>query len=118
MPLRQFKCPICGSLKTSFKKEPICQHEGTELVGSFIDQPMQEVLVAPSAKLLEPRDSVSKEMGKSVPKGFNETLKARSRNHARDNEISELVATNDRNIAKSNRWINDKGQIRKKIDDL
>lgn len=118
MPIRHFKCQVCGYERDSFKPSPKCNHNQEEEGSPLPLAAMEEVITAPSAKLLEPRDSVAKEMGKSVMKDQNKILKARSRNHARDNEISELVATNDKNIAKANRWINEKGQVRKKIDDL
>lgn len=118
MPLRLFECPVCGYQRESFKKEPKCNHNQEEEGTPVPLAAMKEVLVAPNAKFMEPRDPDAKERGKSVPKDFNKIVKERARSHARDNELHDLIQTNNDGQAIRNQWMNEKGQKRKKIDDL
>jgi len=76
---------------------------------------MKVELSAPNAKMLEPRN---KEKGLSVLKDQNKILKSRSRNHARDVELDELITTNDEKYVKQNQWIREDGRKRRKIDDI
>lgn len=76
---------------------------------------MQLELEAPQAKFMEPRD---KAKGKSVLKDQNKLLKERSRNHSRDQELDELITMNSKDLAVKNKWVNEDGRKRKKIDDI
>jgi len=118
MPLQRYRCELCGYERDSFKKEPKCNHNQDEEGMPHPLTVMKKILVAPDTKFLEPRDPTAKEKGRSVEKGQNAVLKARSRNHARDVEMEDLIQTNDKKEALRNKWIDAKGNKRKKIDDL
>lgn len=76
---------------------------------------MDEVFQAPQAKMLEP---VSKFKGKSQLKDQQKILRARTRNHARDHDLEDLITTNSKEVVKKNKWVNSDGRKRRKIDDL
>jgi len=103
MSLKLWKCKVCKEAVESFEKVP--QHCG---------EPMQTCFKVPNAKFMEPRAPGQK----SVLKNQNKILKARSREHARDFELDELIASNSQDLAKKNQWITDQGRKRKKIDDI
>lgn len=105
MPLNEFKCPKCGSTKRTFKEAPEC-----------CETPMERQLKAPNSQFLEPRDPDHKR--KSVRKDMSKMARERSKNHARDREMHDFIQTNDKETAQNMGWLNDKGQKRKKIDDL
>lgn len=105
MPLRLYRCSVCGTeFKTKMEKKAHC--EAAEAI---------PVMTVPETKFLEKTDE---EHGKSAMVGQQAILKARSRAHARDNETQDLVATNTREIAEQNKWIDDQGRVRKKINDI
>jgi hypothetical protein len=117
MPLRIFKCPICGNKVKTLKKSampPICAHEKPDanIDADYIY--MEEVLTAPTSKLMETTD---KNMGKSKIKGLAKTLKARSRNFARDFEARDLVDFNRKNNIEKSGFLGKDGKLRKKLDD-
>lgn len=117
MPLRIYKCTICSNVVETFKKPLMCFHENSEY--SWADPSEYEVVLsAPQTKFMEPRDPEAKEKGKSVPKDFNRIVKERARNHSRENEMDELIATNERKVAEAAKWLKPDGRRRKKIDDL
>lgn len=103
MSLKNWKCKLCNEVFQSFEQAP--EHCG---------QPTKLSLGAPQAKFLEPRTPG----GKSVLKNQDKILKARSREHARDHDLDELIASNSHQLARQNEWITDKGRKRKRIDDI
>lgn len=104
MALKKWKCQKCKQETETFKNAPV-----------HCELPMQLELEAPQAKFMEPRD---KAKGKSVLKDQNKLLKERSRNHSRDQELDELITMNSKDLAVKNKWVNEDGRKRKKIDDI
>lgn len=107
MPLRTFKCPVCGEIIKTLKKE----------IPMHCDTAAEQVLAAPSTRFNEYRDPENKEKGKSQLKDLQKILKERARNHSRDNDLHDLVQTNNDDVSKMNKWIKEDGTVRKKIDD-
>jgi len=104
MALRHWKCRKCKTEFRSFKDTPLHCGVSSELV-----------LKTPNAKILEP---VNKYKGKSNLKDQQKILKKRSREHARDFEINDYIATSSKEQVIKNKWINPDGQKRRKIDDI
>jgi len=77
-----------------------------------------EVITAPHVKMMEP---INRATGKSKMKNQQEILLARSRNHARDVDASDQMRVSIENgmgdVAAKN-LLNEKGEKRKKIDDM
>lgn len=103
MSLRNWKCQKCNEVVQSFDQAPV-----------HCDEPMKITLSAPSAKFMEPRSPGKK----SVLKDQTKTLRARARDHARNFELDELIATNSKETARKNEWITKDGRKRRKIDDI
>ena len=122
MALKTYKCPVCGHIKKSFKAGITCDHTAViSSEDSDIDRApvvMEEILSAPGAKFMESRDPESKEKGKSILKNQDKILRERARNHSRENELHDLIQTNDDKMSKENKWVNANGEKRKRIDDL
>lgn len=116
MPLRLFKCPICGTNRKLLKKglTPMCDHNETEF---HFAEPvlMEEVITAPTSKMME---ATNKYAGKSKVKGLTKTLKARAREHARDREAEDLISFNRKNGIEGSGFLTKAGTRRKKVDDL
>lgn len=114
MPLRTWKCPLCGYERRSFKRSPECNHNQDE---EGIPVPLVEmelVITAPQTKFME---KIDPERGKSNLVGQSAILKARARNHSRDVELDDLIQGNERQLAHQNGWLKDDGTRRKAIDD-
>jgi len=107
MALNHFECTICCTITRSFDQS--IEHCG---------KPTKKLLVAPSAKLMEPRDALAKDRGKSQLKGHNAIVKARARNFKRDHELNDLIQLNDKDHVSKYGWLNEKGVKRSKIDDI
>lgn len=106
MPLRRFKCPKCETnLETLKNVLPSCPAHGL----------MEEILSAPSAKMMETTDALH---GKSKLKNQDKILRERSRNFARDKEADELIQLNRENGIERSGFITKDGKKRKKVDDL
>lgn len=103
MALRHWTCKICQEATRTFTTAPV-----------HCDVPMELQLSAPNAKMMEPRKAGST----SVLKDQTKMLRARSREHARDFELDELIANNPKHISKANQWVTDKGRKRTRIDDI
>lgn len=113
MPLRRYKCPLCGYERETLKKSiPKCNHNRDE-EGELTE--MEEVLSAPQAKMLE---TVDPETGKTRLKDQMKILKERSRNHARDREADELIQLNRANGIERSGFIRKDGKKRTKLDDI
>lgn len=119
MPLRVFKCKVCGLLKETLKKSiPECNHghftpneDGTPLPV----QKMTELLTAPGVKMMETTDAFK---GKTRMKDQMKILKARSRNHARDREADDMIQFNKNNGIERSGFLGKDGKRRKKVDDI
>lgn len=77
-----------------------------------------EVLVPPNTKFMEKSDPVN---GKSREKGLQQTLTERSRNHARNVDIDDTIHLNRANGLDAQvklNLLNEKGERRRKIDDI
>ncbi len=105
MPLRYYKHKETGEIKKSLKK--------------IEDEDYEEIIMAPGSKFME---CTNKATGKSKIKGLTKMLKERSRNHSRDVDLDDLIQTNrqvegtETNIKMN--FLNEKGEKRRKIDDI
>lgn len=105
MPFRWFKCTKCQEEFRSRQEKPFhCDVEESEVL-----------LSAPSTKFMELKDP---ERGKSSIVNQDKILKERARNHSRDNELDDLIGSNDKETISKNGWLNDRGTKRKAIDDI
>lgn len=114
MPIRRFKCPLCGYERETFKKEPKCNHNQEE-EGTPVPLVLMEVmLTVPQTRFLE---ATVKERGKSQLVGQQKDLKERARAHSRDVEMDEFIQKNDTETAHAAGWVKPDGSKRKAIDD-
>ena len=119
MPLKVFKCPICGSIRETLKSSiPKCNHNQEEEGSPVQLSEMEPVIQAPNQKFMVSSDP---EMGKSKLKDQEKVLRERSRNHSRDHNIDENIQINrlnglDEQVSKN--FLNSKGERRRKIDDI
>lgn len=116
MPLRLFKCSVCGAERETLRpKTPTCNH-GQEEEGSPLPiSEMREILTAPKAKMMETTDSFT---GKSRPKNLTKVLRERSRAHARDKEADDLIQFNRKNGIEKSGFLRKDGRRRTKLDDI
>ena len=116
MPLRKFKCPLCGHVRETLRnKTPKCNH-GQEEEGEPIGLvEMEQILEAPDTKMLETTDPAT---GKKRTKNLNKVLKERARNHARDVEADEIIQKNRDNKLTGTQLLNKNGERRRKVDDI
>ncbi len=119
MPLRIFKCPACGhETETLRKRTPLCNHSQDEEGTPFPTTEMKEVITAPNQKFMITADAFE---GKSKLKDSDKALKARARNHSRDVLGDDTIQLNLKNGLKESvakNLLNEKGQRRRKIDDI
>lgn len=114
MPLRYFKCPKCGTERETLRKDtPRCNCEGT-LENPLQWTDMEEILVAPDAKMME---TIDKNTGKSRLKDQMKILQERSRNYARDREADDLIQMNQKNGIERSGFLTKDGKRRTKLDD-
>lgn len=103
MPIRTFKCTTCEqSIRTLMQDIP--HHCG---------QPMKKLLVAPSTKMMEPRD---KFMGKSAMKDQDKILMERAKEDSRKNDYAEFALESGPQVAEVQGWIGSDGRTKKKIE--
>jgi len=105
MPLRRYKCDKCGKERETLKKG----------VPECCELKMEEVLEAPKTKLMV---KANKATGRSKMKDMDKVLKERARNHARDVEGHDIIQKSGINQITAANQLNDKGEKRKKADDL
>jgi hypothetical protein len=119
MALRYYKCPVCGHEKESLRnRKQMCNHNQEEEGTPAPLTEMIEVISAPNQKFMITANEAT---GTSKLKDSDKVLKARSRNHSRDILGDETIQTNLNNGLKesvSKNLLNDKGQRRRKIDDI
>lgn len=103
MALKYFKHSETGEIKRSLKA---------------LTRPWEEVISAPNQKFMI---SADKATGKSKLKDSKKILTERARNHSRDHDLDHDIQLNRANgldaQVKMN-LLNEKGQRRRKIDDL
>ena len=115
MPLRYYRCNLCGTERETLRNRiPKCNH-GQEEEGTPVPlTDMEEVLVAPEAKMME---TIDKDTGKSRVKDQMKILKERSRNYARDYEADDMIQMNQKNGIERSGFLNKDGKRRNKMDD-
>lgn len=117
MPLRYFKCPVCDRVKETLKKiikmPPVCTHGGDDTKPHSC---MEEVIKAPNGKFMITANAST---GRSKIKDLKGQLTERARNHSRDTLLDETIQINkDNKLGVSNNLLNEKGERRRKIDDI
>ncbi len=117
MPLRYFKCELCGHEMEWLKKtKPRCNHNQEEEGLPVPTLEMEEVIQAPSSKFMV---SANASTGRSKIKDLKGQLTERARNHSRDTLMDENIQINqDNKLGVANNLLNEKGLRRTKIDDL
>lgn len=103
MPLKYYKHKTTGEVKRSLKK---------------LDEAWEEIITAPNQKFMV---AANKATGTSKIKDQKKQLTERARNYARDTEIDDDIHVNRANGLESQvrqSFLNEKGERRKKIDDL
>lgn len=119
MPLRIYKCDLCGHVRETLRaRVPKCNHNQEEEGEPVPLKDMVEVITAPNHKFMV---AANAEKGTSKLKDQEKMLKERARNYARDKEIDDNIQINklnglDEQVAKS--FLNKKGEKRRKIDDI
>lgn len=105
MSIKTWKCPKCGvEFKTKVEVPEHCEGVKAELI-----------ITSPGTKFMEKMDP---ERGKSKMVDQEKILKERARAYSRDNELSDLIEKNDKQLAYMSKWLKSDGTKRKKIDDL
>lgn len=105
MPLFLYKCKKCSKERRLFRPPAVC-----------CGKRMEKQLGKPASKFLEPRHSGSN--SKSVMKDLGKIARARAKNHIRDHELHDYIQDNHKETASQTGWLNEKGEKRKKIDDI
>lgn len=114
MPLRTWKCELCGHQRESFKKAPTCNHNQEEEGTPVPVLEMVQIITAPGTKFMEKPDP---DRDKSQMVGQTTMLRERARKHSRDVEMHDLIQMNDRDTAHQNNWLKTDGTVRKNMDD-
>lgn len=117
MPLRYFECSLCGSKRETLKKStPKCNHYQDEFGTPIPIKEMKEVIKAPNGKFMECANAAT---GKSKLKDTKAQLTERARNHTRDTLGDDTIQLNiDNKLGVENNLLNEKGERRRKIDDI
>lgn len=119
MALRYFKCPLCGHERETLRNRiPKCNHNQEEEGSPVPLKDMEEILSAPNQKFMV---AANPHTGTSKIKDSEKTLKARARNHSRDVLGDENIQINSDMGSKesvSRNLLNEKGERRRKIDDI
>lgn len=103
MALRHYKHKQTGELKRSLKK---------------LDGDWEEVITAPNQKYMV---ASNPHTGTSKLKDSTKILTARARNHSRDHDLDNNIQINRANGLETQvrtAFLNEKGQRRRKIDDI
>lgn len=117
MGLKIYECPICKFEHKTLKtlSEPVlCEDVNknyTEKCSTLILS-----MNCPSTKLVEIADKAT---GRRKLKDMDKVLKERSRNHSREVELDDNIQINsDNKFQVSRNLLNEKGERRRKIDDI
>ena len=115
--LRYYKCDLCGHIRETLRnKIPKCNHNQCEEGIPIPLKEMKEVIKSPSGKFMIP---ANKATGRSKLKDMDKTLKERARNHSRDTLLDDNIQLNkDNKFGVSQNFLNEKGEKRRKIDDI
>ena len=103
MALRYTNCKICARTTPTLAAN----------AGDCCGQPREFLLSAPQVEI---RERVDPQRNKSVLKGQKEMLAARSKEHSRRTMYEDWVAEQGPEVAKAKGWLNEKGEVKKKID--
>tara|TARA_R110000868_G_C10973188_1_gene771543 strand:+ start:80058 stop:80408 length:351 start_codon:yes stop_codon:yes gene_type:complete len=116
MPLRIYKCPHCDSIKKTLKDEvPKC-HYDNECDMRCEGAEMEQVIKAPNGKFMVCANAAT---GKSKLKDSKKMLTERARNHNRETLLDDNIALNrDNKLGTAHNFLNEKGERRRKIDDI
>lgn len=104
MALKYFKHKKTGEIKKSLRQLP--------------EDEWQELMVPPDSKFMV---SANKATRKSKMKDSEKILRARARNHSRDVDIDDNIRVNKENgldTQVKQAFLNEKGERRRKIDDI
>lgn len=102
MPLKYYKHKDTDEIKRTLKGCP--------------GEDWEEVIKAPNGKFMV---AANKSTGKSKLKDSKAMLTERARNHSRDTLLDDNIALNrDNKLGTAQNFLNEKGERRKKIDDL
>lgn len=102
MALKYYKHIKTGEIKRTLKDHP--------------GEDYEEIIKAPNGKFMVCANPAT---GTSKIKDLEKTLKARARNHSRDTEIHDTIELNKSNdFGVKQNLLNEKGLVRKKIDDI
>ena len=107
MPLNKFFCTPCKTEKLTFKTKVEC---------SICKKSMKKAIPSPSTKFQAPTCPVMKEKGYSTIKNIDAILDERSQEDTRKN-FHHSIRQDTFVEAVSKKWINEKGEKRKKIED-
>lgn len=104
MPLKYYKNKETGEVKKSLKK--------------LDSEEWDEIITAPNQKFMVAADKAT---GRSKLKDSTKILTERARNHSRDVDLDDNILTNkanglDAQVKQS--FLNEKGERRRKIDDI
>lgn len=117
MPLSIYKCRYCGKERETLKiTKPNCNHNQCEIGIPVPLHEMTKLIIAPNSKFMITANAAT---GRSKVKDLKGQLTERARNHSRDTLLDENIQINkDNNLGVSNNFLNEKGERRRKIDDL
>lgn len=102
MPLRYYRHKETKEIKRTLKGSP--------------GEDWEEVIKAPNNKFMV---AANKATGTSKLKDSKEVLTERARNHSRDVHLDENIQINkDNKLGVSQNFLNEKGERRRKIDDI
>lgn len=119
MPLKLYKCPLCQHERETLRPRiPKCNHNQEEEGFPTPLVEMVEVMTAPNQKFMI---TSNPEKHTSKLKDAERILKARARNHSRDVDLDVTIQKNldnglNEQVARN--LLNNKGQKRRKIDDI
>lgn len=105
MPLKKYKCSICGEVTQTLKRK----------VPSHCEQEMELLIEAPATASLE---TVDKFTNKKRLKNQQKILKERARNYSRDQELDDLIQTSKSHELTASQFLNKSGKKRNKFDDI
>lgn len=119
MALKVYKCPRCNYIRETVRnKIPKCNH-GQEEEGEPVPLiEMEEIITAPNQKFMVTANPGTRT---SKLKDSEQILKARARNHSRDvlgDDNIQINSSNDLKESVHRNLLNNKGEKRKKIDDI
>jgi len=117
MPLRYYKCIYCQKVVRHISEEVVdltCQHLNEDK--EEVQYAMNEVIKSPNGKFMV---AANKGTGTSKLKDSKSILTERARNHNRETLLDDNIALNrDNKLGTAHNFLNEKGERRRKIDDI